>query len=212
MKTTIRSVVQRDNPFLSELGKSIEALIEPICEKRDFEGDVQVHVYQSYVHIWIKSNYPWMNKEFSDFIEDVSNNVSPMIATLGYFYNNQTIKNLYVILKFPKSNGTEKIQDRCRTMNLQNFIMKAINETYLSYNELSTAEVKIDKTNIQIMFNSETPYLGKQFWNLLNQISEAIDDKLKQAGYNYKRTEVLYDYIIWHYTTSEEKKNTDSKT
>jgi len=211
MKTTIRSVAQRNNPLLAELGKSIEAIIEPICEKRDFEGDVQVHVYNSYVHIWIKSNYPWMSKEFSDFIEDVSDNVSPKIAEQGYFYNNRKVKNLYVILRFPKSDGTEKeIQDRCKTMKLQKFIQQAISEGYASYNALSTAEVKVDNKEVQIMFNSEKPYLDKRFWSLLKQIGDAIDGELKQAGYNYKKTEVLYDFIIWHYTTEEEKKNTDS--
>lgn len=211
MKTTIRSVAQRNNPFLVELGKSIEAIIETICEKRTFECDVRVRVNHSYVHIWIKSKYPWMLKEFSDFIEDVSNNVRPKIAGLGYFYDNWNVKNSYVILKFPQSNKTEKTQGRCRTMNLENFIRNTINSAYASYDALSTAVVNIDKKKIQIMFNSEEPNLDKRFWILLNHIGEIIDDKLKQAGYNYKKTEVIQNLIIWNYTTEEEK-NTDSKT
>lgn len=203
---TIRFRVQRDNPLFAKLSKSIASVIEPIAANMKIEAEIKIHVFESYINIWVKNNDIFDAKTFSDFILELTENVSPVVAEYGYFYSDRHTRNEYFVLKFPKAHGTKvEIQCKKKSIELKKFIEEAISDAYAEYNEQSTAEVHINEKGIQIQFDSERPYLDKNFWVLLRKVDSEIDGRLKAEGYMYQRTEVFFDFIIWHYILQQQR-------
>lgn len=93
---------------------------------------------------------------------------------------------------------------------LQEFIEDVLDNAYAGYQEKSTAEVSITpKKEVKICFNTETPYLGEEFWKLANEVSDPIEEKLEEEGYKYRDTDFSYGYLNWCYDYQSNDNSSD---
>ena len=79
------------------------------------------------------------------------------------------------------------------------FIEDVIASEYAKHKRKSTARVYVYDTEIKIWFNSEKPYLGQKFWELYNNVSEMIAERLKAEGYEESKTGYQYDFMVCTY-------------
>ena len=76
----------------------------------------------------------------------------------------------------------------------------AIGDVYQKYTALPDETiVDVSQRGVFIYFNSEQPYLGMEFFELIEEAKKALDDILNPEGYIYDRADVVFDYIVWHY-------------
>ena len=83
---------------------------------------------------------------------------------------------------------------------LEAFIDEKIKEAYGKYGEFSTASVRVHPDKIEIWFNTEKPYLHMKFWDLLEDVSEAIRSRIAEEGYETKHeSSFMYSLLNWTY-------------
>ena len=66
---------------------------------------------------------------------------------------------------------------------LEAFIEDEIMKGYNRYGGYSTASVRVTYHKIEIWFNTEKPYLGSKFFDLLSDVKDAIRSRLIESGY-----------------------------
>lgn len=52
---------------------------------------------------------------------------------------------------------------------------------------------------INLEINTENPFLGKEFWNFLEVVTNRINEAVRDFGYVYKKTWYFFDYCIIDY-------------
>lgn len=197
MKNNIRYSVQLDNADKHELSTSIQESINSMNKKHGDMSRVKLKITDSEISIWLGNDDPFMVKEFWDYMAELRDEVALKVADNGYTYDKWNRQNEYLVLRYPKGNYTQ-------SPKLIRFIKEEIGSAYAEYEQTSTAKVIQNNQEIQIWFDSENPYLEKNFWHLINKVKEAIHGRVKEEGFTFKRTECLYDYVILHYQNDSE--------
>ena len=86
----------------------------------------------------------------------------------------------------------------------------AIGDVYHKYTALPDETiVDVSQDGVFIYFNSEQPYLGMGFFELIDEAKRALDDILNPEGYIYDRSDVMFDFIVWHYDKLNDNENDD---
>lgn len=148
-----------------------------------------------------------MEENFHKFWKALSEKITPKMVENGYSVLKPWEYEECVVLNYVKI--PENAHSIKKSDELSQFIENAIDRAYEEYQETSTAVVHVyDKKEIQVWINSENPYLGAKFWKLLDTVEIAIDERLKQEGYTYQKTEYMYDFMIWHYAYKTESSKT----
>ena len=80
---------------------------------------------------------------------------------------------------------------------LRKFVEDVIASEYAKHGQVSTAKVYVYDTEIKIWFNTEKPYLGAAFWDMLNHVAENIADRMQEEGFEESGKEYLYDFRVW---------------
>ena len=85
-------------------------------------------------------------------------------------------------------------------------IKSAIAEEYKKYTSMpDRTDIYVNEEEVEICFDSETPYLHTKFWAMLGNVEPKLDEILNPAGFVYESYSVFYDYIVWYYKKKEDK-------
>lgn len=67
---------------------------------------------------------------------------------------------------------------------------------YIAYGFKVRGDVTINNNGFTICVNRETPYLGEEFWNLINSLHE----KIAELGYRKEKSECIDSYYFGTYS------------
>jgi len=98
--------------------------------------------------------------------------------------------------------NTSNIRTNLSEDELKKFIKEEVKNAYAVYNEEGEAfRVDIEpRKEVRIWFDTERPYLDRNFWKFLGDVAKRVDERLKQEGYVYRKVEGFYDFLISHYS------------
>ena len=85
--------------------------------------------------------------------------------------------------------------------NLQKCLERKIRDVYFKYGGWNTSSVIVSEDKVEIYIDTEKPYFGGKFFDMIDDLAKEIEEPLKNAGFKTKvKREFLFGFLHWEFT------------